>query len=73
MARFKEILYGSVESKSDEHELECYANDRSEIYIKLDCNDGSWAWVCLDIPTAIKLNKVLRREINTIKEEVTNE
>ncbi len=69
MARFKEILYGSVKSKSDEHELECYANATDEIYISMDCDDGlPKSWIVLDIPTAIKLNRILRREINTIKD-----
>ena len=54
-----------------ETELECFANKSNDIVISITDTDCDHPWdnhyVSLDIPTAIKLSKVLRTEINKIK------
>lgn len=53
-------------------ELECFNNKSNEITIRISDTDSDHQWsnqfVSLDIPTAIKLAKVLRTEINKAKE-----
>ena len=60
-------------STLDEYmELECFNNKVNEITIRISDTDSDHQWsnqlVSLDIPTAIKLSKVLRTEINKAKE-----
>jgi len=66
MANTKIIFYGSEKSQTIENELECYHNIHNEIYIKIQ--GDQFEHIVLDIPTAIKLSKVLRTEINKAKE-----
>lgn len=68
MANIKFIFQGTNESESNYHELKCYCNFRGEIYLHIDDQETEPSYICLDIPTAIKLAKVLRQEINTAKE-----
>lgn len=67
MANVRLKFYGNGESKN--HNLECFANTNRKIYIQIDMEDSviSPSWICLDVPTAIKLSKVLRQSINQIK------
>lgn len=68
MANIKLSFYGTEKSETTEHELECFANTNQEIYFSINMGDYPSCFVCLDIPTAIKLSKVLRNEINKAKE-----
>lgn len=55
---------------SGTQELQCYCNHNNEIYIQIEDLDAAafnTQYVALDIPTAIKLAKVLRAEINLAK------
>ena len=56
MANVRLKFYGNNDSKN--HSLECYPNFRDEIYININMEDSGLpvAWICLDIPTAIKLS-----------------
>jgi hypothetical protein len=68
MANIKMSFLGTKESETNEHYLQCYANSKNEIYIEIDINGHPPSFICLDVSTAIKLHKVLRSEINKIKE-----
>lgn len=72
MANVRLKFYGTKESETNEVNLECFATDAKDIYIEIDTPGYSPSFICLDIPTAIKLAKVLRNEINKAK-EVGNE
>jgi hypothetical protein len=67
MAKVRLKFYGNDDSEN--HSLECYPNYRNEIFININMEDSGVpeSWICLDIPTAIKLSKVLRQSINEIK------
>lgn len=53
-----------------ENDIEVFANDQDQIYISInedeDCNYRS-AWITLDVNTAVKFAKELRRQIALIK------
>lgn len=71
MANIRLKFYGTEESETDNHYLECFANTNHDIYISIDMEDFPQSFICVDVSTAIKLSKTLRTEINKIK-EVTN-
>jgi len=73
MAKFKEVLFGTEKSETEKHELQCYLNDKNEIFVLIEMDDSQDAFICFDKSTAIKFSKVLRREINKIREEDHNE
>ena len=63
-----ELLLLGTQKNRNRHFLRCYANIFNEIHIVISeemCPDIS---INLDIPTAIKLSKVLREQINLAKE-----
>ncbi len=70
MTNTKLIFLSSEDDNSSE--LECFLNTSNEITINIkDPNRGdffSYEHVSLDLPTAIKLSKVLRSGINKGKE-----
>lgn len=66
MARAKLIFYGAEASKSEDHELECFCNETEHIYISIDMGVFVPSWIVLDKPTAIKLVKTLKTEINKV-------
>lgn len=67
MANVRLKFYGTERSKTDETALELFAALDNEIAIIIE--DGVRdSYIFLDIPTAIKLAKVLRQEINLIKQ-----
>jgi hypothetical protein len=74
MTNTKLIFLSGIENHNTE--LECFSNVSDAITISITDVDGDHQFnkqfVSLDIPTAIKLAKVLRTEINKIK-EVTND
>ena len=61
-----------LSTQDDERELECFANSLDQITVSITDEGADHAWnrqhVSLDISTAIKLHKVLRAEINKVKE-----
>lgn len=74
MTNTKLIFLSGIEDH--ETELECFVNNSNDITISITDTDCDHPWdnhfVSLDIPTAIKLSKVLRTEINKAK-GVTND
>ena len=72
MANTKTVFLGTESSGTEEHELQCFANTRNEIYISIDQCNMPPSFICLDVLTAIKLSKTLRESINRIK-NITNE
>lgn len=72
MGKTKTIFLSSDVSELD-FEMQCYANYRNEIYISIENkNDDFMTAVCLDLQTAIKFVKHLKREIALIKESEVN-
>lgn len=67
MANVRLKFFGTKRSETDENSLEVYATSNHEILIIIDDSVRANC-LCLDIPTAIKLAKVLRQEINLIKQ-----
>lgn len=63
MENVKIIFGGTLRSKTDNHQLEMFANTSNEIYIEIDMEDFPPAWICFDKKTAIKLSKRLKSEI----------
>lgn len=73
MANVTLLFNGSEISETKKHELVCYANDRDEIFIRIDQPDLESSFICLDRATAIKFHKNLKREISYLSsEEVQN-
>ena len=72
MANYKTVFLGTEESKTEQHELRCFANSLSEITIEIRDADADHQWgtqnISIDISTAIKLSKTLRTHINLIKD-----
>lgn len=70
MANIKIAFLTTIDE--DSSQLECFNNQRNEITISITDTDADHAWgkqlVSLDVPTAIKLAKTLRAEINKAKE-----
>jgi hypothetical protein len=73
MTNTKLIFLSSLDEST---ELECFVNTINEVTLQITdkdaCNPFNTQLVSLDVPTAIKLSKVLRNEINKIK-EVSND
>ena len=67
MANIKLSFLGTEVTNTDENELECFINIHDEITMSIS-NNGDFELISLDVPTAIKLTKVLRGYINQIKE-----
>jgi hypothetical protein len=71
------IVFCSSDNSDVNHEMLAYANTKNEIYIDIynpDENNGyENQFICLDLITAIKFVKHLKKEIAIIKEmEVKN-
>ena len=67
MANLK--FYGSVETQTEEHTLECFVSAKNDLFLKISA-DGFDAHLCLDIPTAIAFRKHLAQQIAIAKEVV---
>ena len=69
MTNTKLIFLSSLDEST---ELECFVNTINEVTLQITDKDAGNPFntqlVSLDVPTAIKLSKVLRNEINKIKE-----
>ena len=70
MANIKLIFKGSEYSEfSSETELECFVNTFNEITVSINSGQDHYpAVISLDVSTAIKFAKVLRANINEIKD-----
>lgn len=67
MANVKTVFLGTERSKTNQDELQLFANVYDEIYISIDgVEDGSY--ICLDVDTAIQFCKQLKKEIGLIKQ-----
>lgn len=72
MANFALTFFGTEESETNEHKLQCFLNNKNHIFIHIDMDSDSnyhKAFICLDKSTAIKLAKTLRTEINKMEDE----
>lgn len=67
----KLVFQGTESSGTSENELQCYCNDKNEIFIALDV-DGISNFICLDKETAVKLVKNIKLEISYIESGVNN-
>lgn len=66
MGNFKVVFYGTEESKTDENELTLYRNSYNDLFINIKgCQDE---FIVLDVITAVRLSRELRRVIAEIKE-----
>ena len=69
MTNTKLIFLSSIDENT---ELECFTNTIDEVTLQITDKSSSHQFntqiVSLDVPTAIKLSKVLRNEINKLKE-----
>ena len=76
MANIKLTFLGTENSKTNDIELECFANAHDEISLVITDGDSDPVWskklISLDVPTAIKLHKTLRVEIAKLKESEVN-
>jgi hypothetical protein len=68
-------FFGTKKSRTNEVCLDCYPNTREEIFIKISSKGGllESREICLDVPTAVKLSKELRRHIGVIKGQGSQE
>jgi hypothetical protein len=66
MANVKLSFCGASESNTEQHELQCYANARNELFIMIDMKDDMFqpSFICLDKETAIKLSREIRKQIS---------
>lgn len=67
MGNYTIVFYGTEKSASQKHELKLYCNDQGELFITIDDGNDYPQFICLDKPTAIKLSKVLKTEINKLE------
>lgn len=68
MSKHKIVFYGTRDS--EDTELQAYYNIFNEIYISIDMNYNQFPdFITLDKATAIKLVRVLKREISKIQED----
>ena len=67
MANVKLSFLGTEVTNTEVHELECFINIHDEITLSISDDVHYPKVISLDVPTAIKLTKVLRSYINEIK------
>ena len=62
------LLFNGTQTNRNDNYLKCYANIDNEISLVICEDQCPDIGISLDIPTAIKLSKVLRSEISKIKD-----
>jgi hypothetical protein len=72
MANVKMVFIGTEKSRSDDHELVLFANDKNEIYINIDMDGFPPSWICFDKATAVSLVRELKKQIGFLESEVNN-
>jgi hypothetical protein len=73
MANIKIRFYGTQESKTEEHSLVAYANNKNNIYICIDMPDFVQSFICLDKSTSVRLVRELKKQIGALESEVSND
>lgn len=68
MANVRFIFEGTEASNTQQTDLQCYVNDRDEVFIEIHEYDEKPSYICLNKSTAIRFAKTLRTEINKIVE-----
>ena len=71
MPNVKLIFCGTEESRTQEHQLQCFSNTSNEIYLSLDSIPGDAyysGFICLDKSTAIKLHRELKKQISFLND-----
>jgi hypothetical protein len=71
MGNVKIIFGGTKGSKTTDHSLEVFANDKNELFFSIDMNmqhDFGEAFICLDKTTAIKLSREIRKQIALLED-----
>jgi len=71
MPNVKLIFQGTERSKTDETELEVFANVYNEICISIE-DQNSCSIICLDKSTAIRLVRELKKQIGFLMESEVN-
>tara|TARA_R110002020_G_scaffold475651_1_gene711511 strand:+ start:186 stop:398 length:213 start_codon:yes stop_codon:yes gene_type:complete len=66
MGNYKLVFYGTEESKSNDHELTAYMNHSNELYVNIEGYTSEF--IVLDIDTAVRFSRELRRVIAEMKE-----
>ena len=69
MANYIIKFFGSEESETQNHSIECFLNNKNNIYIGISADGYEDLFICLDKSTAIKLAKTIRTEINKMEDE----
>jgi hypothetical protein len=69
MPNIKLLFFGSEESQTQKHQLECYQNHNNNIYLNIDTFGWDSSFICLDKSTAIKLHRELKKQISFLKDE----
>ena len=66
MGNFKLVFYGTQESETNQHELTIYKNHSNDLYLHLmgDSEDC----IVLDVATAVRFSREIKRLIAEIKE-----
>lgn len=65
MGNYRLLFYGTQESKTDQTNLQIFANIDNEISIFIE-SDGI-DFICLDKPTAIRLVRELKKQIGFLE------
>lgn len=67
-------VFLSSEKSGVKHEMECFLNDRNEIFITIFDSENVYdeKFICLDKTTAIKFVKHLKKEIAFLMESEVN-
>jgi hypothetical protein len=62
------VFHGSEKSQTTDYKLQVFANRNDEIFISIDDGSSPDGFICLDIQTAIKFSKELRKAISEAKD-----
>lgn len=62
------LTFESSEKSEHNSSLQCFANVNNEIFITIEADNDYPSFIVLDIPTAIRLQKELRKQIGLAKE-----
>lgn len=65
------VFSGTRRSETDSTELSLYVNDKNELFVKMESEDGNFSYLCLDKPTAIRLQKEIRKQISFMEGDVS--
>lgn len=66
MGNYKLVFYGTEESETEQHELTAYQNKNNDLFINITGN--SEECIVLDVNTAVRFSREIKRVIAEIKE-----